>query len=88
MTDTAKVFARAWSDAEYKAKLLSDPHAALAEAGVEIPAGKTIKVVENSADIAHLVLPVEPGVAGELSDDQLDKVAAGFWGTGWSFPPT
>ncbi len=88
MTNTAKIFARAWSDAEYKAKLLSDPAAVLSEAGVEVPAGTTIKVVENTADIAHLVLPVEPRATGELSDEQLDKVAAGFWGSGWSFPPT
>lgn len=73
----AKAIARAWTDAAYKAKLLSDTHAALGEAGVEIPAGTTVQVVENSADTQHLVLPVEPGDAGELSVDELEKVAGG-----------
>ncbi len=33
----AKVLARAWSDDAYRAKLLSDPRAALKEVGVTIP---------------------------------------------------
>ncbi len=72
-----KAIARAWSDADYKAKLLSDPHAALVEAGVEVPAGTTIKVVEDTADTRHLVLRVAPGDAGELSAEELEKVAGG-----------
>ncbi len=73
----SKVIARAWTDAAYKAKLLSDPRAALAEAGVEIPEGVTVKVVENTADIQHLVLPVAPDNAKELSLDQVNRLAAG-----------
>ncbi len=73
----ANAIARAWRDAAYKAKLLSDPHAALAEEGVEIPVGTTVKVVENTADFQHLVLPVAPDRADELSADELQKVAAG-----------
>ncbi len=73
----AKSIARAWSDADYKAKMLSDPHTALAEAGVEVPAGTTVKVVEDTAETKHLVLPVAPGDAGELSAEELEKVAAG-----------
>ena len=74
---TAKAIARAWKEADFKAKLLSDTHAALTEAGVEIPAGVTVKVVENTADIQHLVLPVAPGNASELSIEELEKVAGG-----------
>lgn len=73
----AKAIAHAWSDAEYKARLLSDPHAALAEHGVEVPAGTTIKVVENTANTHHLVLPVIPDAFGQLPLDELEKVAAG-----------
>ncbi len=71
----AKAIARAWNDAAYKATLLSDPRAALAEAGVEVPAGTTVKVVENTADTQHVVLPVAP--ADELSEEDLMKVAGG-----------
>ena len=72
-----KAIARCWTDADYKAKLLSDPHAALAEVGVEVPAGNTVKVMENTADTHHLVLPVSPPAAGELSSEELEKVAGG-----------
>ncbi len=72
-----KAIARAWTNADYKAKLLSDPHAALAEVGVEVPAGTTVKVMENTADTQHLVLPVSPAAVGELSSEELEKVAGG-----------
>ena len=80
-----KAIARAWTDADYKAKLLSDPHAALADAGVEVPAGTTVKVVENTADTQHMVLPVAPAETGEIAMEDLEKVAGGnldtmLWG--------
>ena len=71
----AKVVARAWGDEAFKAKLMSDPHAALAEHGVEVRAGVTVKVVENTEDRLHLVLP--PAPEGELSEQDLEKVAGG-----------
>ncbi len=77
MADMTKVFTRAWSDANFKAKLLSDPHAALAEAGVDLPDGLKVKVIEDTAATQHLVLPAAPTNASELSIDDLEKVAAG-----------
>jgi Nitrile hydratase, alpha chain len=71
-----KVVAKAWSDSVFKAKLLKDPQAVLAEAGVEMPPGVAVKVVENTQDTMHLVLPAPPP-AGELTDEALDKVAGG-----------
>ena len=44
----AKVVARAWSDEAFKTQLLNEPAAALAAAGVEVPDGMTVKVVENA----------------------------------------
>ncbi|MFO1162802.1 MAG: hypothetical protein U1E60_28475 [Reyranellaceae bacterium] len=44
---------------------------------VAVPAGVTVEVVENSANLFHLVLPLEP--TSELSDEALDKVAGGRW---------
>ena len=69
----AKAIARAWTDPDYKAKLLNDPHAALADVGVSIPAGTTIKVLENTADTQHIVLPISPAKVGELSVEELEK---------------
>ncbi len=75
-----KAIARVWTDADYKAKLLSDPHAALAEVGVAVPAGTTVKVLEDTAGTRHLVLPVTPAAAGELSSEELEKIAGGRTG--------
>ncbi len=72
-----KAIARAWTDDAYRAKLLNEPHAALAEVGIEVPAGVTIKVVENTADTLHVVLPMAPEGAAELSDEALEKAAGG-----------
>ncbi len=55
--DGARVVARAWADAEYKAKLLSDPEAALADMGYTLPdPTPKLGVVENSDDVHHLVV--------------------------------
>ncbi len=77
MVDMAQVFARTWSDVKFKAKLLSDPHAALAEAGVDLPDGLNVKVLEDTADTQHLVLPAAPTNAGELSAERLEEIASG-----------
>jgi len=52
----AKVVARAWVDPEYKARLLADGSAAIAELGFEGPEGHFIKVVENTADVHNVVV--------------------------------
>ena len=70
-----KVVAKAWRDPSFKAKLIADPRAILAEAGVAIPAGVTVKVLEDTATHLNFVLPPKP--TGQLSDEALDKVAAG-----------
>ena len=72
----AKLMARAWSDAAFKAKLLSDPRSALTAAGIEVPNGISVKVVEDTEDTRHLVLPTAP--EGELTEEDLAKVGAGF----------
>ena len=75
-----KVIAKASSDADFKQRLLSDPKAALFEMGIELPEGMenvTLKVVENTADTIHLVLPA-PLQKGELDDETLDGIAGGL----------
>ncbi len=72
-----KAIARAWTDAAYKDKLARDPHAALAEVGLEVPAGTAITVVEDTDQTVHLVLPAPPSGAGDMSLEELEAVAAG-----------
>jgi hypothetical protein len=72
----AKLVAQVWSDPAFKAKLIANPAAALAAVGVSVPSGLTIKVVENTDKMVHLVLPPAPPSA-EISEDALETVAAG-----------
>jgi len=52
----AKVVARAWTDAEYKARLLSDGTAACAELGFEGPQGEYIVVLEDTPECKNLIV--------------------------------
>ena len=55
--DGARVVARAWVDDGFKARLLADSRAALAEMGIEIPAETPhLTVVENTDDVHHMVV--------------------------------
>ena len=62
----ADVFARTMTDSEFKAQFIADPAAVLTAAGVEVPEGLTIKVVENSSTTFHVVLPDPEAVSDEL----------------------
>ncbi|HVX15482.1 MAG TPA: NHLP leader peptide family RiPP precursor [Pirellulales bacterium] len=68
-----KLVARAWSDDDFKQRLIDDPAAVLAEEGIEVPAGIELKVVEDTDDVCHLVLPPSP--AGEFVDEDLSPTA-------------
>jgi len=52
----AKVVARAWSDPEYKARLLEEGTAACAELGFEGPQGEYIVVVEDTSKHKNLIV--------------------------------
>ncbi len=52
----ARVVARAWTDPEYKARLLQDGTAAIAEMGFEAVQGEEMVVVENTADVHNIVV--------------------------------
>ncbi len=55
--DGARVVARAWADPEYKALLLSDPEAALAQLGYRLPeTTPKLDVVENTESVHNLVV--------------------------------
>jgi hypothetical protein len=75
-TIDAKVVARAWSDSAFKAQLLTDPNAALVAAGAAVPPSVTVKVVENTDKLVHLVLPARLADT-ELSLEAPEQVAAG-----------
>jgi Nitrile hydratase, alpha chain len=77
-----KVIASAWSDDDYKARLVADPKSVLSEAGVALDDGAEIKVVEETAEVRYLVIPAAPA-EGELSEDALDQVSGGTTKVTW-----
>jgi len=72
----AKVMAKAWSNPEFKERLLKDPKGVLESHGIEIPAGTQVEISENTSDRIHLSLPEKP--SGELSEKALMDLSAGF----------
>ncbi len=62
-------------DAAFRAKLRAEPAAALAEQGVDVRPGIEFRVVEDSADVRHFVLP--PARNSRLPDDMLRAVVGG-----------
>ena len=71
------VLGKAVEDADFRAKLLNDPNAAISEElGVKVPASLTINVHEETANTAHLVIP--PG--SKLNENDLQAVSGGLLG--------
>jgi len=72
-----QVISRAWTDEDFKARFVDDPVSVLAEAGIETPAGMEFRVVENTANVVHIILPPAPAEEVELTDEALEVVAGG-----------
>jgi hypothetical protein len=51
----AKLVAKVWSDPDAKQKFLEDPKTALASEGFTVPAGVTVKVLENTDKLMYVV---------------------------------
>ena len=69
-----EIIEKAQSDKDFKKALLDNPKETLIQIGVQVPDEVEVKVVEESAKVVYLVLPVNPD---ELTDEQLDGVAGG-----------
>ena len=52
----AKVVAKAWTDPEYRARLLADGTAAIGELGFKGPQGEHMVVLENTTAVHHVVV--------------------------------
>ena len=70
----AKIVGKAAEDAEFRARLLSDPKGAIGqELGVAIPSSLSIEIHEEDGTTAHLVLPPD----SKLNEGDLQAVAGG-----------
>ncbi|HET6228542.1 MAG TPA: hypothetical protein VFE05_00605 [Longimicrobiaceae bacterium] len=70
------MLARSATDAEFRALMLNDAHAAFAAAGVEVSAELDIVFIENKADVT-IVLPEALDEMMELSESELLQVNGG-----------
>ena len=70
------IVTKAWADEQFKQRLLADPASELKEYDVGVPAGMTVKIVENTDKVHYLTLPCQSSEV-DLSDEQLEKVAGG-----------
>ncbi len=80
MAQAQRVIAKAWADEGFKAALLANPGETLAQEGIVVPAGLTLRVLEDTAETMHVILPPAPSAA--LSDEAVGSVAGG-----WIMPP-
>jgi hypothetical protein len=66
IAQVAEVVDRATFDPAFRQRLLSAPAATLQGAGIEVPDGLEIRVVENTDRLRHVVLPQKPD---DFTDD-------------------
>lgn len=76
----SEIVMKAWQDPSFKKKLMANPEAVLKEYGIKVPADCAIKIVENSPKTLYLTIPTKP--TGELSEEQLQKIAGGIFDPG------
>jgi nitrile hydratase len=59
---------------EYRARVVAEPRAVLAEFGTRIPENVEIRVVDSTADMRYMVLPLRPRHTGHMSEQDLVKL--------------
>lgn len=76
-----KIIAKALEDDAFRQELLNNPNAAKAEIekdlGQKLPEAFQLKVVQETENMAYIVLPVTISANQELADEQLEAVAGG-----------
>jgi hypothetical protein len=81
MGTTRDILKRAIEDDGFRRRLVADPRSAIEELGIELPAGVTVRVHENSDSVINLVLPAAAAAAPgprPLSNEELEQAAGGL----------
>jgi len=76
----SKLAERACKDAELKQRLLNDPTPLLREAGIEVPAGAEVRVLDEHGSLNCVIesgKAARAAAAGELAEADLANVAGG-----------
>jgi nitrile hydratase len=56
---------------EYRARIVREPRAVLAEFGLEVPPDKEVRVWDSSSDMRYFVLPERPEGSEGLTEEEL-----------------
>jgi hypothetical protein len=71
----AQITARAWSDEQFKLRLLREPAAVMREYGIDVPMDINVYMHENTAANRHVVLPRIPP---DFDPNKPPSVALGY----------
>ena len=78
-----EIATKAASDPKFRKRFMSNPKSVLAEMGYDVRDTIKVNVVEEDASNVYVVLPKAKGGGGaDLSDDDLEAVAAGQFNAG------
>jgi nitrile hydratase len=55
----------------YRSRAVSEPRVVLREFGVDVPAGREVRVWDSSAEMRYMVLPERPAGTEGWTEDQL-----------------
>jgi hypothetical protein len=72
-----RIMLESWRQPPLRTRLLTDPAAVLTEYGMQIPPGVKIRMVEQSFDVIHLVLP-PMGSFATLSFEDFEELTSGW----------
>jgi nitrile hydratase len=60
-----------YKDPAYRARVVREPRAVLAEFGLELPADTAVKVFDSSSEVRYMVLPERPAGTEDMSEEEL-----------------
>jgi hypothetical protein len=74
----AKIVKRSWEDEGFRSEFIADPAGAFVKY-INVPRTSLPRITVHPEEPGswHIVLPVKPANAGELSEEDLEKVAGG-----------
>ncbi len=78
-----------YKSAPYRSRAVIDPRGVLADFGVVLPEGKSIRVWDSTAEIRYLVIPERPAGTGEMDETALAELVTrdSMIGTGLALAP-
>ncbi len=60
-----------YKDPAYRSRVVREPRQVLAEFGLDLDPGVSVKVFDSSSEVRYMVLPERPAGTGHLSQDEL-----------------